>query len=102
VSATRGSVRVRLLATDGRVEVRVTDDGPGVPDDLASRVFDQGFSTKPSTDPGGRGWGLALSRVVCEQRGGSVRVTRTDTGRTVFTAVLPERTATGSREEVVP
>ncbi|QNN53841.1 sensor histidine kinase [Nocardioides mesophilus] len=89
VAAGRGSVGVRLVVEDGAVRVRVTDDGPGVPDDLASRVFDQGFSTKPTSDPGGRGWGLALSRLVCEQRGGGVQVERTPRGRTVFTAVLP-------------
>lgn len=93
VSPTHGSVWVRLQVVGqvagAAVEVRVADDGPGVPDDLTSRVFDQGFSTKPHTDPGGRGWGLALSRVVCEQRGGAVRVTRADDTRTVFTATLP-------------
>jgi sensor histidine kinase regulating citrate/malate metabolism len=100
VTATHGSVDVRLRTVDGSVEIRVADDGPGVPDDLASRVFDQGFSTKPSSDPGGRGWGLALSRVVCEQRGGGVRVTRTDAGRTVFTAVLPQTSPAPRPEEV--
>lgn len=102
VTSTRGSVDVRLLAVDGAVEIRVTDDGPGVPADLASRVFDQGFSTKPSSDPGGRGWGLALSRVVCEQRGGGVHVTRTDAGRTVFTAALPPTVPAPSPQEVQP
>ena len=89
VSPTRGAVFVRLRVVGEAVEVRVVDDGPGVPDDMTSLVFDQGFSTKPTTDPGGRGWGLALSRVVCEQRGGAVRMTRSDDARTVFTATLP-------------
>ena len=40
-------------------------------------------------DPAERGWGLALCRVVCERRGGSVSVTRAGDRRTVFTAVVP-------------
>lgn len=102
VAATSGSVEVRLLVVDDTVEVRVTDDGPGVPDDVASRVFDQGFSTKPTSDPGGRGWGLALSRVICEQRDGAVHVTRSDDGRTVFTAALPRSTAAPEPEGAKP
>jgi sensor histidine kinase regulating citrate/malate metabolism len=102
VAPRRGRVDVRLRECGDAVEIRVSDDGPGVPDDLTSRVFDQGFSTKPTSDPGGRGWGLALSRVVCERRGGSVRVTRSDAGRTVFTATLPETSPAPRPEEVQP
>ena len=99
VASSRGRVSVRLILVDDAVEVRVSDDGPGVPDDLTDRVFSQGFSTKPASEPGERGWGLALCRVVCERRGGEVTVTRTDARRTVFTAVLPR---TSAREEVQP
>ena len=99
VAPARGTVTVRLVLVDDAVEVRVTDDGPGVPDDLAEQVFSQGFSTKQASDPGERGWGLALCRVVCERRGGSVTVTRSEARRTVFTAVLPR---TLMREEVQP
>ncbi len=99
VAATRGTVSVRLLLVDGVVEVRVADDGPGIPEELAEHVFAEGFSTKPVASPGERGWGLALCRVVCERRGGSVTVTRADARRTVFTALLPR---TAEREEVSP
>ncbi|WP_165372424.1 sensor histidine kinase [Nocardioides iriomotensis] len=95
VAPTQGSVVVGLSCAGHAVEVRVSDDGPGVPDELVERVFAQGFSTKApgaQGDPGERGWGLALCRVVCERRGGSVdvgRVTRAGDRRTVFTAVVP-------------
>lgn len=63
------------LFVDGReLRVRVRDNGPGVPDELAETVFVRGFSTKP--EPlGGRGLGLALVRLVCAQRGGAVTLT---------------------------
>lgn len=88
VAAGDGRVVVRASAGDDAVVVTVTDDGPGIPGDIADRVFEQGFSTKATDDPGARGWGLALTKVVCERRGGRVSVDRSD-GRTVFTAILP-------------
>jgi two-component system CitB family sensor kinase len=93
VTPTRGTVRVGVEGDAEGVTVRVTDDGPGLPEDDPERVFDQGFTTKHSADPGGRGWGLALSRLTCEQRGGGIAVRRED-GRTVFAARLPVTSAT--------
>jgi len=79
--------RVDVLVTDadGRVVVRVGDSGPGVADGDA--VFRQGYSTKISDEDGGRGFGLALTRLVCRRRGGDVALTN-DEGA-VFTATLP-------------
>ena len=45
VAAGHGSVSVRVLLVDGAVEVRVSDDGPGIPEDVAAEVFAQGFTT---------------------------------------------------------
>jgi sensor histidine kinase regulating citrate/malate metabolism len=92
VASTQGSVVVGLSADDHAVRLRVSDDGPGVPDELAERVFAQGFTTKAASgqaDSGERGWGLALCRVVCERRGGGVHVARSGDRRTVFTADVP-------------
>lgn len=88
VAASSGTVSVALFVIEDVAVVKVTDSGPGIDPDLAGRVFDQGFSTKATHDPGARGWGLALSRVVCEKRGGTVSMERVD-GRTEFTATLP-------------
>jgi len=93
VTATRGTVRVRVEGDAEGVTIQVTDDGPGLPEGDATRVFDQGFTTKHSPDPGARGWGLALSRLTCEQRGGTISVRR-EGGRTVFVARLPINSAT--------
>jgi sensor histidine kinase regulating citrate/malate metabolism len=88
VASGAGRVVVRASVQDDAVVVTVTDDGPGIPSDIADRLFEQGFSTKATDDPGARGWGLALTKVVCERRGGQVSVARSD-GPTVFTAILP-------------
>lgn len=88
VAAGEGRVVVRAAVENGVVVVAVSDDGPGIPDEIADRVFEQGFSTKAASEPGTRGWGLALTKVVCERRGGQVSVDRSD-GHTLFTAILP-------------
>lgn len=65
---------VRLTAAHSGTEgvvIRVADDGPGVPRDLRSRVFEPGFSTKQS------GWGIGLSlarRIVEENHGGVLQL----------------------------
>src|SRR5207248_9737950 len=40
---------------EGRVRVRVSDDGPGIPREIRNQIFDPGFSTKE------KGWGIGLS-----------------------------------------
>ena len=59
------------------VRVRVADDGPGVPRELRSRIFEPGFSTKQS------GWGIGLSlaqRIVEENHGGKLLLAPSEQG----------------------
>jgi signal transduction histidine kinase len=66
-------------APDDGVAIRVSDDGPGVPRELRSRVFEPGFSTKKS------GWGIGLSlakRIVEENHGGRLVLVPTERGAT--------------------
>lgn len=81
------------------LEIRVTDSGHGVSDDVSEEIFRFGFTTKASRDRGTRGLGLALVKQVCENRGGSVEMEAPDTGPdaeegAVFTACLPMTAAT--------
>jgi two-component system CitB family sensor kinase len=69
------------------VVVVVRDSGPGVEAGLEHRVFERGFSTKSPGTGATRGFGLALTGLVCRRRGGDVMV-RNDVGA-VFTARLP-------------
>ena len=86
-SATSESwVEVAITQDTSSVEIVVSDSGPGVPADIADEVFEQGFTTK-SGGEGTRGIGLALTRLLCEQRGGEVVVSSSKTGAH-FTARL--------------
>jgi signal transduction histidine kinase len=66
-----GRVAVRVLGpAGGGVEVRVSDEGVGIPEDARARVFEPRFTTKA---PGrGTGLGLHIARRLMAQNGGEV------------------------------
>ncbi|GID28605.1 sensor histidine kinase [Paractinoplanes brasiliensis] len=68
-----GAISVTVRAEERDVVVTVTDSGPGVPPEMAERVFQQGYSTKDSRQ-GHHGLGLAMIRLICVHRGGGVSV----------------------------
>ena len=69
---------------EGRVRVRVSDDGPGIPREIRNQIFDPGFSTKE------KGWGIGLSlarRIVRDSHGGELSLVPSERGAT-FDMVL--------------
>jgi signal transduction histidine kinase len=89
--------RVRLTASHSGTEgvvIRVADDGPGVPRELRSRVFEPGFSTKQS------GWGIGLSlarRIVEENHNGVLQLAPSGPGA----GVAGGGTAGGATFEII-
>ena len=57
---------------EGQIEIRIRDNGSGIPEDLVEKVFNPFFTTKP-TDRG-TGLGLAISNDIVRQHGGTIRV----------------------------
>ena len=74
------------------VEVVVSDSGPGVAPELVTEVFTHGFTTK-AAEAGERGIGLALTRLICQRRGGEVEVERTPSGATFIARLTIEPAA---------
>jgi signal transduction histidine kinase len=70
LSGRGGRIDVRVEAVGETARVSVRDDGPGVPLEVRTKLFEPGVSTKP----GGWGLGLALTRRIVEQQHGG-RVT---------------------------
>jgi two-component system NtrC family sensor kinase len=69
------------------VQVVVGDSGPGVPAELAERIFDPFYTTKP---PGkGTGLGLAIVQRIVHDHGGRVDVVRAREGGAAFVVILP-------------
>jgi PAS domain S-box-containing protein len=58
----------RILA-DG-LEIRVTDSGPGIPEGIRERIFEEFFTTKP--EGAGTGLGLSISKALAEANGGEL------------------------------
>ncbi|BDT69808.1 adaptive-response sensory-kinase SasA [Comamonadaceae bacterium OS-1] len=70
---------------DGWVEFSVSDRGPGIPPEVAERLFTPFFTTKDE----GMGLGLSLCRTVVEQHGGSLTFMANGPQGTVFRFTLP-------------
>jgi signal transduction histidine kinase len=72
---------------DGRtkVRVRISDNGPGIPEKDWETIFEPFFSTKPS----GFGLGLANARKIVEQHNGSIRVAKKRGRGSAFVILIP-------------
>ena len=85
-----GLVRVTLRhGADGRAEIEVADDGPGVPPALREAVFDRYRHFDRDGRRGGSGIGLAIVRDVATAHGGGVHVGPAAEGGASFTLELP-------------
>jgi two-component system, OmpR family, sensor kinase len=73
---------------NGEVVLTVRDDGPGIPDDLAGRVFER-FVRGGGERAGASGLGLAIVRAVAEMHGGSVALESPPEGGARFVVRLP-------------
>jgi PAS domain S-box-containing protein len=87
-SGEKGAIRVSTRRTGDIAEIRVSDTGPGIPEEARDRIFDPFFTTKEVGR--GTGQGLAIARsVVVEKHGGSI-LFETEAGRgTTFIVRLP-------------
>ncbi|WP_426366662.1 sensor histidine kinase [Streptomyces sp. E-08] len=91
VAGTPGArIEVSFRAEGRTVVLRVSDSGPGVPEDRRELIFTEGWTTKALPSHGKRGLGLALVRRLAERRGGTAGVVDGSEGGAVFTVVLPD------------
>ena len=88
-TAYRHGVRVRAARGQtlrgAPLEVRITDNGPGVPAHLRENLFQPFVTSKPN----GMGVGLSISRRIIESHGGELTVRRNEAGGATFTFTLP-------------
>lgn len=76
--ASAGNLRLLIRRVDERtgiasIEILLTDDGPGIPDEARTHVLEPFFSTKP----GGTGLGLAMARAVVQAHSGDIWIDST-------------------------
>jgi signal transduction histidine kinase len=65
-----GRVRLFSRITDRACEIEIRDDGPGMPKEVAERVFAPYYTTKA----GGTGLGLSITRGIVEEHGGTIEL----------------------------
>lgn len=85
-------VGVGVTNADGVVEIAVTDQGIGIPDEDRDRVFERFYRIDParSRHTGGSGLGLSIVKHVVENHGGDIRVWSQPGNGSTFTIRLPE------------
>ena len=83
-------MRIEASRSDGSVTISVLDEGPGIPEEDLSRVFERFYRVDKSRarDPGGTGLGLAIVKHLVELHGGEVRAGNRPEGGARFTITL--------------
>ena len=96
----QGRVLLRAAHRGGQAVLQISDNGPGIPEDLRERIFDPFFSTKASS--GGMGLGLAISIRLAEDLGGDLSVQANAPKGALFELHLPALTEDTAGGDVLP
>jgi signal transduction histidine kinase len=87
-----GHVLIATLKTSNGIEVCVEDDGPGMPPEVLSKIYDPFFTTKSNPKEGqrrGTGLGLAVTYGIVQEHGGTIEVASTVGSGTIFRILFP-------------
>lgn len=78
---------IKLSSGKQKIELRVTDNGNGIPEELKSKIFQPFFTTKPTGQ--GTGLGLSLSYDIIKAHGGTLQVNSESGQKTEFIIEIP-------------
>jgi signal transduction histidine kinase len=81
------TVSVSTRKANGKIEIRVKDNGNGIPPKVLDKIFQPFFTTKPTGQ--GTGLGLSLSYDVIKAHGGEIKVETKEGEGTEFIIYLP-------------
>lgn len=82
-------LEVRTKSLDKKVEIRIKDNGTGIPQDILDKVFNPFFTTKPAGQ--GTGLGLSLSfDIIVQEHKGEMRVDSKEGEYTEFVIIIPK------------
>jgi len=83
----KGWIRVKSIRSGGEILVSVTDNGPGIPEEMQRKVFDPFFTTKSAGK--GTGLGLWISYSIMEKMGGKITLNSKVGEGTTFVVQIP-------------
>jgi two-component system NtrC family sensor kinase len=83
-----GVIEIRVFEEEeGHVNVQIKDSGSGIPDEIASHIFEPFYTTKGEY---GTGLGLSTSKAIMKKHNGSLELTKSLPGKgSIFTLILP-------------
>ncbi|MDE3193841.1 MAG: PAS domain-containing sensor histidine kinase [Chloroflexota bacterium] len=90
------AVTVSTASADGAVEIIVSDEGPGIPEDERGRLFQPFFRSREVREAaGGVGLGLTICRAIVQAQGGDIRIESTrDSGTSIHFTIPKARELT--------
>jgi signal transduction histidine kinase len=83
-----GKISVTTECQDEFIVCTITDNGPGIPEQILNKIFDPFFTTKDIGE--GTGLGLSISYDIIQKHHGKLLVQSTVSGGTTFTILLPK------------
>ena len=84
---TNQQLSVSTKRNNGKIEIKVKDNGNGIPQKVLDKIFQPFFTTKPTGQ--GTGLGLSLSYDIVKAHGGEIKVETKEGKGTEFTIQLP-------------
>ena len=90
-------LRLTTRGMEDSVEIRLRDNGTGIPPEVIDKIFNPFFTTKPTDQ--GTGLGLALSSDIVRQHGGIIEVKSEPGEYTEMIVQLPRRSAVPDAED---
>lgn len=92
-----GEVTLQLQGVGEQIEIRVCDQGPGVPEELRERIFEPFYRLPGASErDGGVGLGLALVKAIATRHGGTARCDNHPGGGACFSICLPRMRPTST------
>ena len=85
------SIRVKLYGQEGLVYIDIQDNGPGIPEEKLTHIFDRFYrvDTERTKDIISTGLGLSIAKELVEAHGGEITVSSIEHEGTCFTIMLP-------------
>jgi signal transduction histidine kinase len=79
------NVSTKLL--DDKIQISISDNGPGIPEDIRDKIFQPFFTTKPTGE--GTGLGLSLAYDIVKAHGGQLKLETDENEGSTFFIILP-------------